>query len=131
MWSDFYVSAVVLAAILLAPGYLALRAVGMARPTSACCAPIVSITLLSVLGQLLAFAGIPSSPLVLLAPLVAALAVAALAARRHVTQLSPSRADAWVPLVFLLVGMASPIASSRPASMTRPSSFRPMTSRTT
>ena len=65
MWSDFYVSAVVLAAILLVPGYLALRAAGMARPTSACCAPIVSITLLSVLGQLLAFAGIPSSPLVL------------------------------------------------------------------
>lgn len=106
MWSDFYVSAVVLAAILLVPGYLALRAVGMARPTSACCAPIVSITLLSVLGQLLAFAGIPSSPLVLLAPLVAVLAVAALVARRHVTQLAPPRVSAWVPLVFLLVGMA-------------------------
>lgn len=106
MWSDFYLAAAALCAVLLAPGFLALRAAGLSRVASLCCAPLASISLVSLLGQVLAFAGVSSSPVVLLAPLLAALLAAALASRGRATRADTCRTAPWVPLVFLVLGVA-------------------------
>lgn len=107
MWSEFYLAAAVLCFVLFAPGFLALRSLGMARTPSACCAPIVSIALVSVLGQLYYFAGVTSSPALLLAPLIAILAIGTLVLRKRFgSDVVPARVPAWVPLVFLAIGVA-------------------------
>lgn len=106
MWFEFYVSAAALCAALLAPGYLALRALGTARVTAVCCAPIVSITLLSALGQAYALAGVPSSPALVLAPLVAVPAAALLLLRGRTSPMAPPRAVPWAPVVFVALGVA-------------------------
>lgn len=106
MWSDFYVSAAVLCAVLMVPGYLALRAIGMARTTSACCAPIVSTALIAALGQAYALADVSSTPVLVLGPLLVAGAAAALLARGRVRAVASAGGPAWVPLVFLVLGVA-------------------------
>ncbi len=106
MWSEFYVASLIFALILLVPGYLALRAIGMGRQASLCCSPLVSISLISVLGQLYAFIGIASNTLSLIAPLVLLTLVALLATKGRVHAFSRPQSNPWVPLVFVVLGIA-------------------------
>lgn len=108
--------AVVYALMLFVPGYLILRCARLPRTWAVCCAPIVSIGLVSLLGEAFAAAGIPATPLSVFAPLVGVLLVALVASR----VLLPAPTDAkpedeayggitipWLMLVpFVAVGLA-------------------------
>lgn len=105
MWFDFILAALVCSAILLVPGYLLLRASGLQRPWSACLAPLFTVSVACVLGEVYARAGIPANPLtILLVPAVIAL-VAALALRSRTKPLSLPNIPAWLPAVYVLVAI--------------------------
>lgn len=106
MWSEFYVASLIFVLILLVPGYLALRAIGMGRQASLCCSPLVSVALISILGQAYAFAGIASSPLSLFLPLSLVLMAALLTLRGRVHAFARPQSSPWIPLAFLIVGIA-------------------------
>lgn len=107
MWLEFYFVALVQGALLLVPGYLSLRAVGLARVFAACCAPLASLSLTAILGQALALVGVPATPVLMLAVLLAlpAAALALLRGRRAEACSSP-RIAPWIPLAYLVVGLA-------------------------
>ncbi|WP_328585286.1 DUF6541 family protein [Olsenella massiliensis] len=58
MWSSFVVASLALCAFLLLPGYLVLRGLGATRSWSVCLSPLVSLSLLALVGQALALAGV-------------------------------------------------------------------------
>lgn len=114
MLSAYAVPILVMSLMLFVPGYLALRCLGARRTLRLCCAPVITIALVSVLGQLFAFAGITASPANTLAPLVAVPAlclVTLVALRKRSLPAWPRTRDAWVevavPALFALIGMAA------------------------
>ncbi len=107
MWLEFLVVSLALCALLLVPGYLALRALGMGRVWSVCCSPLVSLSLVALLGQALDLAGVTSSALTLLVPLVAVPGAAlAITRARGARELSLPRIEPWLPLVYVALGVA-------------------------
>lgn len=99
---------VALTAILLAPGFLALRGLGLSRPLSASCAPVVSVGAIAILSEAYAVLGIPCGPLTLLGPALL-LCAAPLALRlllgRGLPPSGRSAHPAWVPAAFCAVGV--------------------------
>lgn len=107
MWLEFCYVALVIAALLVVPGYLALRAVGLPRVFALCCSPLAGLALLAVLGQALALAGVSATAPLMVITLVAVPAAAFLALRSRRPEIeSAPRIRPWVPLVYLLVGLA-------------------------
>lgn len=107
MWLEFLVVSLALCALLLVPGYLSLRALGMGRVWSVCCSPLVSLSLIALLGQVLDLAGVTSSALTLLVPLVAVPGAAlAITRARGARELSLPRIEPWLPLVYVALGVA-------------------------
>lgn len=106
MWGEFALVALVMAAILLVPGYLVMRALGARGVWPVLFAPIVSLSLIAIVGQLLALVHIPSSPALLLGIVVVLPAVALFLLRRKGLDLGLPRIEPWIPLVYLVIGAA-------------------------
>lgn len=107
MWLEFLVVSLALCALLLVPGFLSLRALGMGRVWSVCCSPLVSLALLALLGQTLDLMGVRSLVWTLLVPLVAAPGAAlAITRARGARELSLPRIEPWLPLVYVALGIA-------------------------
>ena len=100
------ISVLAVAVVLLVPGYCFLRAVGVARTWALALSPVISVALVSALGELYAIAGIESTPVTLvLIPSVLLLVV--VAARRFPTEtLALPRLDMKIVLLYVAVGFA-------------------------
>ena len=105
MWSQFYLVAVVIALILLVPGYLTLRAFGLPRPWALCCAPVTSVALLSIWGQLLALAHVGATPALVLVPLTLSPVIACALVRGRIRELPVPPMRPWMPALFLTCGI--------------------------
>ncbi|MBX9033628.1 DUF6541 family protein [Gordonibacter massiliensis (ex Traore et al. 2017)] len=106
MWFEFAAIALILCAMLLLPGYFTARSFGMPRVWSACLAPILSISLICIMGQLLAFANVVASPLLVLAPIIIIPIFAFVVARNRIRTVSLPDMAWWLPVAFLAVGVA-------------------------
>ena len=106
MWGEFALVALVMAAILLVPGYLVMRALGARGVWPVLFAPIVSLSLIAIVGQLLALVHIPSSPALLLGIVIVLPAVALFLLRKKNLDLDLPRIEPWIPLVYLVIGAA-------------------------
>lgn len=106
MWLEFALVSLVLAGLLQVPGFFLVRALGIRGLWQLLFAPIVSLSLIAVAGQVLALLHVPSSPLVLLVIVILIPALCTLALHRNVDTVSlPSLSWAAV-IVSALVGMA-------------------------
>lgn len=105
MWLYFFLVALVIALILLVPGYFVLRAFGMPRAWALCCAPVTSMALLSVWGQILALTHVTATPALVLVPLTAGPAIACGLARGRVRELSVPKMTPWMPALFTAFGL--------------------------
>lgn len=111
MWLEFWIALVLVSALLVAPGALALGAFG-ARPAVALAAgPLVSVVAYGAMGVALAALGVPAStPLVAGPPLAASVALLAWRARRGRGgrfRLAPARRrELAVLALYLVVGLA-------------------------
>ncbi len=108
MLSEIAVPLLATCAVLLVPGYLALRSFGVPRLMSVCCAPLLSVVLIYLLGQAYALVGISSSPVLILLPIVI-VPLAVLAVQRAgdfkprstMPQISP-----WLVILAVVLGCA-------------------------
>lgn len=110
MWSDFYVSSLVLAVLLVIPGLIVLLAQGRRLALSLCCAAPLSVGMMCALGQLYAMAGITSTPLAIMLPitLIPLLALAVQwrrGALGHTKATTSPELPLWVPMLFVIVGI--------------------------
>lgn len=106
MWGEFALVMLVMAVILVVPGFLCLRALGARGVWPVLLAPIVSLSLIAIVGQLLALVHIPSSPALLLGVVIVLPAVALFLLRGRSLDLGLPRIEPWVPLVYLVIGAA-------------------------
>lgn len=107
MWSEFYLAVACTGLVLLAPGYLAMRTIGADRAMSACCSPVVSLSLVAALGQLYAILGISGGAVAVLAPLVILAAAGfALSKVKKFPELSLPDVSPLALLLALLLGAA-------------------------
>lgn len=106
MWLEFTAITLVLCSLLLVPGYFTARAFGVPRTWSVCLAPILSLSLLCVVGQIYAFAHIIATPLLMVAPIVIVPVIAYVFARKHARPI-PLTPMAWLlPAAFVALGSA-------------------------
>ena len=108
MWGWLLAACALECALLLVPGSLLLRALGMGRTDSLCLAPAVSLALFGLAGVAYAAAGTPATALTVAGPLVL-LAVAFWALRRHQGKCGTGEPadDASLRLPALYVGVGS------------------------
>ncbi len=102
--------------MMLVPGYLTARSMGLSNMLAICCAPIITIGLVSVLGEVYALAGIPATPMSVLAPItilpIALLAVLSLKGGPRESATPPKAKKSgralpfWLPMLFVAVGFA-------------------------
>ncbi len=105
--SALYIASVVLFAVIAVPGTLSLRTLGLPLAWSVCCSPLVGLTMLAAIGQVLALVGIASSPALIFG--IEAIVVAALLAVRRLLGLKDiqmPRIPLWMPLVYVVIGAA-------------------------
>lgn len=132
MFSQLVVPVAIFCLMLLVPGYLLLRILQLPRAWSICVAPIVSIGLVSIVGEIYGLLRLPATPVSVYAPLVVVLGIGCLvslllfggprsqAGRRGGKKLSRGRSDAgadagrnatmphiawWWPLLFVAIGL--------------------------
>lgn len=105
--SILYVASIICLAAIAVPGTLSLWAAGVPLSWSVSCSPLIGLTLLAVVGQLLALAGIASSPLLIFG-IEAVIVVAVFAVTRALglRQLRMPRIPLWMPLVYAVIGAA-------------------------
>lgn len=107
MWIEFYFVALVMCLMLVVPGHLFLRALGMERVWAICSSPLVSLSLIALFGQALSLVGIAATPVLVLCPLVLLPAAALVAMRRRgLEPLDLPRIEPWIPLAYVAVGAA-------------------------
>ena len=107
MWSEFYLAVACTGLVLLAPGYLAMRAIGANRAMAVCCSPVVSLSLVAALGQLYAILGISGGAVAVLAPLVILAAAGfVLSKAKKFPELSLPDVSPLALLLALLLGAA-------------------------
>lgn len=105
--SVLYITSILCIAVIVIPGSLCLGALGLPPTWSLSCSPLIGLTLLAIVGQILALAGIPSSPLLIFG-IEALVIAAAFAATRALglRQLQMPRIPMWMPIVYVVIGAA-------------------------
>ncbi|MBQ6523875.1 MAG: hypothetical protein IJI12_04350, partial [Atopobiaceae bacterium] len=109
------VPALIYTVMLFGPGLLCLRCAHLPRPWAVCCAPIVSISLVSLVGEFCSVLDIPATPFSIFVPVVCLPLLVHLALRAinghadsHGSTAEVS-AEApivwWLPLLFAVVGL--------------------------
>ena len=101
MWLQFILVALLQVAMLLVPGYLALRALGLPRMWSLCCGALVGLALVAGFAQALTLAGLPATPVPVLALAAGAPAVALALVRRR------GAAEIELPRIWPVAAVAS------------------------
>lgn len=106
MHLELLLVATIICVILAVPGYLALRALGLDRMHALCCGPLVTVSLLSVMGELLACLGIAATPALMLVPVMAVPLAALLLRFRRLTPPTLPKMEPWAPVVFVALALA-------------------------
>lgn len=106
MWNEFAVALMAMVGVLALPGCLTLRAIGAKGVWSLILSPLVSLSLIAIVGQVLAIVHIPSSPLLMLLITVLLPAMALVLTRRRGLSLMLPHIDPLIPLVCLALGAA-------------------------
>lgn len=102
-----YIASIICIAAIAVPGTLGLWAAGLPLAWSVCCSPLIGLTLLAVVGQALALAGIASSPLLIFGIEAAIVAIIFAVARAlKLKQVQMPRIPLWMPLIYVAVGAA-------------------------
>lgn len=106
MMNAFVPATLVTCAVLLLPGFLVLRAFGFPRIWAAICAPLTSLSFVAIVGELLALLGVSATAPLMAAILLVPSGIAAVIAHGRVPELSLGRIEPWVPLVYVVIGLA-------------------------
>lgn len=118
MFSQLVVPMAILLLLLVVPGYLFLSAFGLPWTWAFCTAPIVSMGLVGIVGEIYNVLHIPAVPLTVFGPLVAILVLANVA-MRHAQQRNDAQKSKeipfahrvlptiswWAPMLFVAVGL--------------------------
>ncbi len=89
---------------LFVPGYLALRLLRVPRSWAACISPAIDVALLSLFGQILAFAGIASSPLLICCGFAVVFVICLVIGRTIGTEVDLPTIPFWAIVLAVLVG---------------------------
>lgn len=106
MWAEFVFVSILLTGILLIPGFLLMRAIGARGLWAVLLAPIASLSLIAIIGQVLALAHIPSSPVLVLGIATVPALVACIVSHRACLDLSLPRISPLAFALCLLLGVA-------------------------
>lgn len=110
MLSQLAVPIALFCLMLLVPGFLAARALGLSRMLALCCAPIVSIGLVSIVGEAYNVARIPATPATVFIP-ICVLSLVVLFVTRVKFGTRPEgwegacQVPVWAPVLFVLIGL--------------------------
>ncbi|NJE81080.1 hypothetical protein E0L17_07015 [Olsenella sp. SW781] len=106
MWGEFALISLVMSSILLVPGYLVMRTLGARGIWPLLLAPILSLSLIAIVGQALALVHVPSTPVLLLGILIMLPALALLVTRRKGLHLAFPHIEPWIAPIYLILGIA-------------------------
>ena len=104
MWTEFVRVLVVMVVILVIPGCLTMRAIGARGVWPLLLAPIVSLSLIAIVGQILALVHVPSTPALLLGIIIVLPALALVVTRRKGLHLALPPIEPWTVPVYLVLG---------------------------
>lgn len=102
-----YITSIICIALIAVPGTLCLRAIGLPLAWALSCSPLVGLTMLAAIGQVLALAGIASGPLLIFGIEAFVLAVIFAVTRAlKLKEIQMPRIELWILLPYVLIGAA-------------------------
>ena len=96
----------VLCLLMAVPGFLICRVLGMKGVWSALFSPMAGFSFIALVCQLLALVGVAAGPLTVLALVLITCSMACYLLRKHVSSIELPRVKLWVPLLYVVVGVA-------------------------
>lgn len=106
MWLEFALSALILTAFLVLPGFCVLRATGVQISWSLLLSPLVSLSLIAIVGQVFALVHIPSSPITIFGTILLPSITLYCLMHRKTRVVALPRISPLAPAVCIILGIA-------------------------